>query len=81
MLFSKETFFNLQIIASYILLKTEKQVKEMLESLVTIINDEKRRASQMITYQEILTLRWVLGDYEGWHDETFDMYNKKKTKT
>jgi len=75
-LLSKATFFNQKDIASYILLKTEKQVKEMLESLVTIINDKKRRVSSMITYQEILTLRWVLDDYEGWHDETFDFYKR-----
>jgi hypothetical protein len=76
MIFSKETFFSQKDIASYIVLKTEKQVKEMLESLVTIINDKKRRVSSMITYQEILTLRWVLDDYEGWHDETFDFYKR-----
>lgn len=58
-------------------MKTEKEIRDMLSRLTDIMNNPRLRASQMVTFQELLTLRWVLGEYEGWHDETFEFLGVK----
>lgn len=61
-------------------MRTEQEIQEMLSSLTKIHNDEKYRASQMISVNELWVLEWVLllGNL---YDVVFDMYKRKKVKT
>jgi hypothetical protein len=58
-------------------MKTEQEVRAMKDKLTEILNNQKLRASQMVSLDEIITLGWVLGEQENWNDEVFRMYNKK----
>lgn len=59
-------------------MKSEKKIKDMYDTLMTIYNDRRYRASQMICYPELETLKWVLGDDDNnWHVDTIEMYTKK----
>lgn len=58
-------------------MKTEQEIKEKINWLSKILNDRRFRASQTISLDEIMTLKWVLGEYEEWHDTTFELYEKK----
>jgi hypothetical protein len=59
-------------------MKTEQEVREMKDKLTEILNNQKLRASQMVSLDEIITLGWVLGEQENWNDNVFRMYKAKK---
>lgn len=62
-------------------MRTEQEIQEMLSSLTKIHSDEKHRASQMISVNELWVLEWVLGNHDNLYDVVFDMYKRKKVKT
>jgi hypothetical protein len=57
--------------------KSEIEIRDMLEKLTEIMGNRKLLASQMVTLDEIQTLRWVLGDDESWNRNVFKVYEEK----
>jgi hypothetical protein len=49
----------------------------MLDKLTEIMGQRKLLASRMVTLDEIQTLRWVLGDDEGWNRNVFKVYEER----
>lgn len=53
-------------------MKSEQEIKDMLEKLRLIFNDEKNPNYQRISHGDLMTLKWVLGEYDEKFDWVYD---------